>query len=97
MRSINCVVSYPSLKTRLNKCIHSLITKDYIFFLSRIYFTSNDGTQNTFVYQPTLDTLKSKKDQGTDYVLSWKSNGVYNSKIKPLYIAFLSSIKLSGY
>ena len=27
-----------------------------IFFLGRMYFTSNDGSQNTFVYQPTLDT-----------------------------------------
>ena len=26
-----------------------------------MYFTSNGGSQNTFVYQPTLDTLESKK------------------------------------
>ena len=32
---------------------NSLITKDYNFFLCRIYFRSNDGSQNTFVYQPT--------------------------------------------
>ena len=62
-----------------------------------MYFTSNDEPQNTFVYQPTLDTLELKKDKGTDHVLSWKSNGVYNSKLKPLYTAFLHSIKLSGY
>ena len=31
------------------------------------------------------------------YVLSWKSNGVYNPKLKPLYTAFLHSIKLCGY
>ena len=36
---------------------NSLKTKDYNFFLGRIYFTSNDGSQNTLVYQPTLDTL----------------------------------------
>ena len=81
----------------VQKKLNSLITKDYNFFLGRIYFTSNDGSQNTFVYQPTLDTLELKKDKGTDYVLSWKSNGVYNSKLKPLYTAFLHSIKLSGY
>ena len=34
-----------------------------------MYFTSNDGSQNTF-YQPTLDTLALKKDKGTDYVLN---------------------------
>ena len=29
--------------------------------LGRIFFTSNDGFQNTFTYQPTLDTLELKK------------------------------------
>ena len=62
-----------------------------------MYFTSNDGSQNMFVYQPTLDTLKLKKGKGTDYVLSWKSSRVYNSKLKPLFTAFLHSIKRTGY
>ena len=66
-------------------------------YLGRIYFTSNDGSQNTFVYQPTLDTLEFKKDKGTDYILSWKLKGVYNSKCKPLHSDFLHSIKPSGY
>ena len=33
-----------------------------------MYFTSNDGFQNIFFYQPILHTLEIKK--GTDYVLS---------------------------
>ena len=41
--------------------------------------------------------LELKKHWGIDYVLSCKSNGVYNSKLKPLYTAFLHSRKLSGY
>ena len=41
--------------------LNSLTTKDYCFFLGRMYFTSNDGSQNTFVYQPTLATLELKK------------------------------------
>ena len=49
-----------------------------------MYFISNGGSQNMFVYQPTLDKLELKKNKGTDYVLSWKSNGIYNSKLKPL-------------
>ena len=81
----------------VQKKVNSLTTKDYNFFLGRIYFTSNDGSQNTFIYQPTLDALELKKDKGTDYVLSCKSKGVYNSKLKPLYTAFLHSIKLSEY
>ena len=35
-----------------------------------MYFTVNDGSQNTFVYQPTLYTLELKKDEGTGYVIS---------------------------
>ena len=57
----------------------------------------NDGFQKIIVYQPTFDTLELKKDISIDYVLSWKSKGVYSSKLKPLYTAFLHSIKLSGY
>ena len=71
---------YLEVQNKLN----SLITNDYNFFLGRMYFISNDGSQNMFVYQPTLDKLELKKNEGTDYVLSWKSNGIYNSKLKPL-------------
>ena len=62
-----------------------------------MYFTSNDGSQNMFIYQPTLNMLEFKKAKGTYYVLSWKSKGVDTSKLKPLCTAFLHSIKLSGY
>ena len=54
------------------------ITKYYNFFLGRIYFTSNDGSQNRFVYQLTFHLLELKKDKGIDDVLSKKSKGVYN-------------------
>ena len=54
----------------VQKKLSSLIIKDYNFFLGRIYFASNDGSQNTFTYQPTLDTLESKKYKGTTYILS---------------------------
>ena len=39
--------------------------------------------------------MEFKKHKGIDYVLSWKSNGIFNSKLKPLYTTFLNSIKLS--
>ena len=42
------------------KKLNSLITNDYHFFLIRIYFTSNDGLQNTFFYQLALNTLELK-------------------------------------
>ena len=31
-----------------------------------MYFTSDDGSQNRFVYLPLLDMLELKKDKGTE-------------------------------
>ena len=45
-----------------------------------MYFTSNDGFQNMFVYQPSFNIIKYKSPN-TEYVLSWNRKGVYNSKI----------------
>ena len=86
------VTSNKAKHLEIQKKLNSLIIKNYNFFLGIIYFASTDGSQNTFVYQPTLDTSELKKDKGTDYVLSWKSKGVFNSKLKPLYTAFLHNI-----
>ena len=45
-----------------------------------------------------LTLWKLKKNKGVDYVLSWKLNGVNNSKLKkPLYTAFLHSVKMFEY
>ena len=71
--------------------------KDNKFFWGGIYFKSNDRSQNKFVYEPTIDMFELKKDKCTDHVLSWKLKGVFNSKLKPLDIAFLHSIKLYEY
>ena len=85
------------IKQKVQKKLNGLTTRDYDLFLDRICFASNDGSQNTSVYQPTLDVLELKKDKDTDYVLSLKSKGVINSKLKPLYTAFLNRIKPSEY
>ena len=61
------ITSNKTKHLEVQKKLNSLITKDYNFFLGRIFFTSNNGSQNTFVYQPILDTLELKKS--TDYVL----------------------------
>ena len=60
----------------MQKKLNSRIKNDYNFFLGRIYFKSNDGSQNIFVYQGTLDTVELEKDKGSDYVISWKLKGV---------------------
>ena len=54
----------------VQKKLNNLIANDYNFFSGRMYVTSNDASQNTFVYQPSLDTLELKKDKRSDYVLS---------------------------
>ena len=72
-----------------------LLTNYHNFFLGRNYFTSNDRSQNTFVYQPTLDTLELTKV--TDSVITCKSKGVFSSKLKPLFTVFFNSITLSEY
>ena len=59
------------------------------------FILSNYRSPNTFVYQATLDTLELIKDKDTDYNFSKKSKIVFHSKLKPLYIAFLHSIKFS--
>ena len=41
--------------------------------------------------------MELKKDKDTDYVLSRKSKGVFNSTFNSVYTAFLHNIKLSGY
>ena len=79
------------------KELNSFKTKDHNLFLARIYITSNDGSQDSLAYQTKLVTLELEQNKGIDFVLSWKSNGLYTSKLNPLYTAFLQSITLSGY
>ena len=49
---------YTSSKTKYLKVLgklNSLPAKDYDLISGRMYFTSNGGSQNTFVSQPTID------------------------------------------
>ena len=62
-----------------------------------MYFTSDDGFQNMFVYQPKFSTLKYE-NTSTEYVIRWKSKGVHNSKlIALLHSTFLPTIKCFEY
>ena len=49
-----------------------------------------------FVYQPLFNMLELKKDKGTEYVIGWKSKGVYNSKLTSWHGAFLPNMKYFG-
>ena len=58
------ITSNKSKHLEVQKKLNSLITKDYNFFLSRIFITSYDGSRNMFVYEPTFKVLELKKRQG---------------------------------
>ena len=76
----------------LSEKVKLLSTKHNNFLLGRMYITSNDGFQNMFVYQPTINSIKYK-NRSTEYVISWKSKGVYNSKLIALNSDFLPNMK----
>ena len=44
-----------------------------------------DLKTHLFMKKHSPDTLELKKDNGTDYALSWRSKGIHNSKLQPLY------------
>ena len=73
----------------------SVDLKIEVILLLKIVFVDDDF-QNVFVYQPALNTLELKEDKGTEYVIGWKSERLYNSRLTSLYTAFLHNIKLSG-
>ena len=56
------ITSNKTKHSEVQKELNDLITKAYNFFLGKIYSTSIDGSQNTFVYQPAVDALELKKD-----------------------------------
>ena len=64
----------------------NLSAKDYNFFLSKIYFTSYNGSQNMFFYQPSFTVLELNKDRGTGYIICWKSKRMYDSKLSRHYM-----------
>ena len=66
------------------------MTKDYSFFLGRIHFTSDNGSQSAFAYQTILDKLELTKDRGTDHAFIWKLKGVFISKRHYILLSCIS-------
>ena len=73
------------------KKLEAISTKDYSFFLGRIYFTSDNGSQNLFVYQPTFSTIKYHNTI-TEYVISWRSKILYTTNLAPINNYLLPNI-----
>ena len=80
----------------VEKKLDSLTTKDYNFFLGRIYFTCNDVSQNMFVYQPAFNVLELKIDKSTEYINGLKSKRLYNCTLIALHGAFLPNATYFG-
>ena len=76
--------------------IKKLKTFDLNFFLGKNIF-GDDVFQNMFIYQPAFNTLELQEDKSAEYVIRWKSKGVYTFKLTLLYIVFSDTIKLSRY
>ena len=75
------IISNKTKRLAAEKKLDGLITKYYNFFLGRNYFASNDGSQNMFVYQPIFNVLELKIGKCNEFVIGWKSNGLYNSNL----------------
>ena len=52
--------------------------------------------QNKFVYPTIFNVLGWKKDKGTEYTISRKSDGVNNYKLITLHGAFLPHVEYFG-
>ena len=63
--------------SKLLKKYKLLSTNNYSFFLGRMYFSSNDGSQNISIYQPKFNASELKKEKDNEYVIGWKSKGIY--------------------
>ena len=71
LTSVNTRITLNKTKhLEVQKKLNSLLTKDFIFILSRIYFTSNNGSPNMFVYKPTLSVLELKKTRVLNILLA---------------------------
>ena len=60
-------------------------------------FFGDNGFQNIFVYQRTFYTLELQIDKGTNYIIGWKSKGLFESKLHSLLSTLLPNMKYFGY
>ena len=53
---------------------------DLSYFLGKNFF-GDDAFQNIFVYQPTFSKLGLKEGKRTEYIIAWKSKGLFKSRL----------------
>ena len=65
----------------IESVLNKLKTFDSGYFIGKIHFDNEDGTQDYLVFQPLNKYFKLITN--TDYVSSWKSKGLSSESIKP--------------
>ena len=50
-----------------------------------------------FVYQAEFSTLVLKEDEGSEYVIAWKSKGLFKTELYLLHYTSLPNLKHLGY
>ena len=64
---VTTTVLYTKITDADNKIPDTSSLVNTTAFNRKIEDVDDDGSQNMFVYQSTIDTLKLKKDKGTDF------------------------------
>ena len=70
-------------KINSNKTKHLVVNNDFSYYHGKNYF-DEDGALNYYVFQPLFKYLEVAHVGNNTYILSWKSRGLYNTKIKAI-------------
>ena len=72
-------------KITANKTRHFLNDNDLSYYHGNNYF-DEDGSLNDYVFQPLFKYLEAAHACNITYILSWKSRGLHDTKIKAIVI-----------
>ena len=77
------IVSNKTKDKSIENELKKLQTFDLSYFRGKNYF-DEDGNQNYYIFQPISKYLKVANVNNTNYILSWKSRGLNDVKIKSI-------------
>ena len=70
-------------KINSNKTKHLLVNNDFSYYHGKNYF-DEDGALNYYVFQPLFKYLEVAHVGNITHILSWKSRGLHDTKLKQL-------------
>ena len=79
----NSKLSSLNRKITANKTKHLLVNNDFSYYHGKNYF-DEDGALNYYVFQPLFKYLEVAHVGNITYILSWKSRGMHDTKIKAI-------------